>query len=273
MYEVPVSPQKGIQKGIKPMNGKVNRKLNRRNPYPNGGAAGQYETGSSVQAGLVPQLHFPFLREIKRSDLSVFCERLVYKKYRKKEYVYFPYEPDDRVYFVMHGNVEIGYLDESGRELSIDILNSGEIFGAFLRRDSMNGSFARTVDKAVIAFLNRDDFEDFLGKYPHFATEILSTMSTRIEVLERKLRNLVFSDVKTRICKLLYALFDKAGDKTTGLIKIQLTHQDIANLVASSRETASLHLSELKKSGVIAYERKRIRILSLPDLLRIISCC
>ncbi|RMG32782.1 MAG: helix-turn-helix domain-containing protein, partial [Methanobacteriota archaeon] len=61
------------------------------------------------------------------------------------------------------------------------------------------------------------------------------------------------------------------GDQRTGQIKIPLTHQDIANLVASSRETASLHLSDLKKSGVIAYERKRIRILSFPLLQNCIA--
>ena len=141
-----------------------------------------------------------------------------------------------------------------------------------LSADAISGGFARAVDKALVAFLNKDDFDNFLEKYPRFSTKILRTMGQRIEMLENKLKNLVFSDVKTRICKLLYALYEKAGDKRSGQIKIQLTHQDIANLVASSRETASLHLSELKKNGIISYERKRIRILSLNSLLRY-SCC
>ena len=96
-------------------------------------------------------------------------------------------------------------------------------------------------------------------------------MSNRLNSLETKLQNLVFSDVKTRICKLLFSLYEKSGDPSTGQIKIPLTHQDIANLVASSRETASLHLSELKKSGVITYERKYIRILSVPLLQQCIA--
>ncbi|NIV04315.1 helix-turn-helix domain-containing protein [Candidatus Saccharibacteria bacterium] len=107
-----------------------------------------------------------------------------------------------------------------------------------------------------------------MEKYPRFSGKILRSMSDRISTLEMKLQNLVFSDVRTRICKLLLSLYEKAGDQRSGQIKISLTHQDIANLVASSRETASLHLSNLKKDGTIAYERKRIRILSLRNLQR-----
>jgi CRP-like cAMP-binding protein len=63
-------------------------------------------------------------------------------------------------------------------------------------------------------------------------------------------------------------LLDKIGEPDSRTINIRLTHQDIANLVASSRETASLHMSDLKKNGIIAYDRRCIRILSTEKLLR-----
>lgn len=218
------------------------------------------------------QFHFPFLQGIKKSEIKDISSRIVFQKYAKKAYVYLPYNNAEKIYFIKHGNVEVGYLDESGRELSIDILGPGEIFGSFMGQH-FSGGFARTVDKAILAILNKDDFEEFLERYPRFAFKIFKLMTQRITTLEIKLQNLVFSDVKTRICKLLYSLYEKAGDKKSGQIKISLTHQDIANLVASSRETASLHLSELKKRGTIAYQRKRIRILSLNDLQRFSASC
>lgn len=223
------------------------------------------------------RLQFPFLNGIKDEVLRMIFSMMVQQKYARKEYVYLPYNTTEKVYFIIHGNIEIGYLDETGRELSIDILGPGEVFGSLMGRgfgtgtnggfrEGGSGGFARSVDRCTLAVLNKNDFEEMLEKYPRFAYRILKLMSRRISTLEGKLQNLVFSDVKTRICKLLYSLYEKAGDRRNGQIKIPLTHQDIANLVASSRETASLHLSELKKSGTIDYERKWIRILSMSEL-------
>jgi CRP/FNR family transcriptional regulator len=232
--------------------------------------------------GITP-LSFPFLRGVNNHEIQDINSRTIHQKFQKKEYIYLSYNRNEKVFFIVHGNVELGYLDESGRELSLDILGPGEVFGCFTARnfsfrnekrfgESISGEFARALDKTVLAVLNKDDFEMFLEKYPRFAFKMLKLMSQRISILETKLQNLVFSDVKTRICKLLFSLYQKAGDKRNGEIKISLTHQDIANLVASSRETASLHLSELKKNGTIAYERKRIRIISINALQKYSTC-
>lgn len=210
---------------------------------------------------------FPFLQGLQAGEIAILNARLIQQKYDRREYVYLPYDNSEKVCFIIHGNVEVGYLDESGRELSIDILGPGEAFGVLLGRN-LTGGFARSIDKTVLAVLTKDDFAELLERHPRFALRIIALMNQRISILENTLRNLVFSDVKTRICKLLFTLFQKSGDRRSGLIRIPLTHQDIANLVASSRETASLHLSELKKSGIIAYERKRIRICALAKLER-----
>ena len=124
---------------------------------------------------------------------------------------------------------------------------------------------AGEVDKKL-ADAAKSEFDQLLERFPRFSNRIIRLMNTRIQALEKKMRGLVFNDVRTRICSLLHTLYLKAGDKNSGQIKVPLTHQDIANLVASSRETASLHLSELKKLGIITYERKQIRILSIETL-------
>ena len=221
-------------------------------------------TDSGVAYQITP-LHFPILNGVREDEIYFPNAQTIHPKFAKKQYLYFPYDNTEKVYYIIHGNIEIGYLDESGRELSIDILGSGEIFGSLLGRN-FSGGFARSIGKSMLAVLNRDDFENFLERSSRCSFRILKMMNHRISFLETKLQNLVFSDVKTRICKLLFSLYEKSGDKQSGHIRIPLTHQDIANLVASSRETASLHLSDLKKSGTIAYERKRIQILSLSAL-------
>ncbi|RMG67876.1 MAG: Crp/Fnr family transcriptional regulator [Calditrichaeota bacterium] len=195
-------------------------------------------------------------------------ERMIMKNYQKREYIYLSSENLDKVFVIKKGNVEIGYIDEGGRELAIDILGKGEIFGAVMGREGYLGGYARAIDKALICHMPRQEFEEILQRFPNLSYRILKLLGLKINVLENKLQNLVFKDVKTRICELLYNLYRKSGDPDTGRIKIPLTHQDIANLVGSTRETASVYLSELKKEGVIDYERKNIQIVSLRGLER-----
>jgi len=209
---------------------------------------------------------FKGVNEAERQRLH---DSMLMKNYDKKEYIYFSSESMDKVYIVKKGNVEIGYLDDSGRELAIDILGPGELFGA-VHGTGFAGGYARAVDKALICTIDRREFEEFLEKMPKLSAKVLKLLGFKIHILENKLQNLVFKDVKTRICELLYNLYNKSGDKNTGLIRVPLTHQDIANLVGSTRETASVYLSELKKEGVISYERKKITIRSLDSLKRYI---
>ena len=207
---------------------------------------------------------------MKEAEMKQIENKMVMKDYDKKEYIYFSLDDTDRVYFVKDGNVEIGYVDESGRELVLDILGPGEIFGTILGK-GMHSGFARASGKALICTMNRTDFEDFLQRSPDVSLKVLKFLGFKINVLENKLQNLVFKDIKTRICDLLYSLYQKSGDKQKQIIKIPLTHQDIANLVGSTRETTSVYMSELKKDGIIAYERRRIKILSEEKLKEQIS--
>ncbi len=205
-------------------------------------------------------------KDFSEAELMKFNDKMVMKDYNKKEYLYLAPENLDTVFLVKQGNIEIGYIDESGRELAIDILGAGEIFGA-VPGEGYSGGYARAIDRTIVCILNRTEFEHFLELHPQFSLRVMKLLGAKIRVLENKLQNLVFKDVKTRICELLYSLYQKTGDPKTGLIKITLTHQDIANLVGSTRETASVYLSELKKDGIIDYIRKKIKVTA-PGALR-----
>ena len=209
-------------------------------------------------------------KDLSEAELAKFNEKMYMKDYGKKEYIYLASDNLNTVYLVKHGNIELGYIDESGRELAIDILGPGELFGA-VPGQGYGGGYARAVDKAIICILDRSEFEQFLEAHPEFSLKILKLLGLKINVLENKIQNLVFKDVKTRICELLYSLYEKSGDPRSGFIKITLTHQDIANLVGSTRETASLYLSELKKDGVIDYVRKKVKVIA-PQQLQRMAC-
>jgi CRP/FNR family cyclic AMP-dependent transcriptional regulator len=208
----------------------------------------------------------PFFEGIGKAELNSLFSNFHYKQFQQKQYILPPHRQGKEIFFLLRGNVDMGYLDESGRELSIDVLGPGQIFGTFTE-NHLPSAYARTISKTVVGIQSKADFHNFLSHHPQYALYILKMLEERMTMLEQKLQAFVFKDVRTRICTLLESLFRKAGDQKTGRIRIPLTHQDIANLVGSSRETASLCLSELKKQGIIETGRRKIRILSRKDLI------
>jgi CRP/FNR family transcriptional regulator len=210
---------------------------------------------------------FPVFKSLKEEELAIFNQRTVLKRYRKKEFVYLPFEEKQNIYFIKKGNVEIGYLDDDGKELTLDILGEGDIFGQFLGFGFSKG-YARALDEAIICYIRKNEFEYFLQKYPRLTYKLLKLLTLKINSIENKLQDLVFKDVKTRICQQLLRLYQKSGNQKNGKIRIPLTHQDVAKLVGSTRETASVCLAELKKDGIISYQRRRIFIHSLNELLK-----
>ena len=190
------------------------------------------------------------------------------RSYRRREYVYLPFENPEKLYVVRRGFVEIGVLSRDGRELTLDVLGEGESFGAVLLPGG-KGEFARAIGPAVVEDLQREDLDLLLRKEPGITIGLLKAVQSRHREMAEKFQQMVFLDVRSRIASMLLGLYGKCGDGR-GLIPISLTHQDIANSVASSRETASLHLSELKKLGILHYNRRHIRILSLPELAALI---
>ncbi|HFE64057.1 MAG TPA: Crp/Fnr family transcriptional regulator [Caldithrix sp.] len=103
------------------------------------------------------------------------------------------------------------------------------------------GGYARALSRSLVCSMNRQDFEDFLQKFTEMSFRVLKLLGFKINVLENKLQNLVFKDIRTRICNLLSSLYEKSGDRERQLIKVPLTHRDIANLMGCTRETASLN--------------------------------
>ena len=219
-----------------------------------------------------PELKFWYLKRFElfqrlpESEIKEIDRRSLMKSYEPKSYIYFSLEDPDKVYLIKDGHVEVGYIDQEGKEFILDVLGPGDFFGAFTTAVELEG-FARAVTQTFVCVLNTVDFADILIKNPDIAMEVLKRQSALVRSLQSKIKELVFHDVQYRVRSLLYGLFKKFADPKTSKFQIPLTHQDIASMVGCARETASAVLSDLKKSGIIDYSKKYITVIS-PERLK-----
>jgi CRP/FNR family transcriptional regulator, cyclic AMP receptor protein len=189
----------------------------------------------------------------------------------KGEYVYFDSHNHNKLYFLKGGTIKIGHIDGEGKEVIKEIIREGEIFGQFtLERHNLHGEFAQAYksDVSLCAF-NIEDFEKLLKKKPELAFHFSKQVGQKLHKFQNRLLNLLNKDVKTRLINFLIMLAQEEGipeDDGSYTITNFLTHEDIAQLIASSRQTITTMLNEMEADGLVNVTRQVIKIPSVKAL-------
>ncbi len=190
---------------------------------------------------------------------------------RKGDYIYFDSHHLNKLYFVKDGFIKIGYIDEKGDEIIREIIREGEIFGQFsLERNNLNGEFARAYkgDVSLCAF-SIEDFEMLLKKKPELAIKYSKQVGDKLRRAQFRLISMLNKDVRSRLLSFLYQLAADNGaipgaDKHS--MDNFLTHEDIAKLIGSARQTVTTMINQLEEEGLIKITRSKIQF---PDMKKL----
>jgi CRP/FNR family transcriptional regulator len=194
----------------------------------------------------------------------------------KGEYIYFEAYNLNKIYFVKEGTIKIGYIDGEGNEKVKEIIRKGELFGQFsLERNNLNGEFAQAYrnDVSICAF-TIDDFEKLLKNRPELALKYSKQVGAKLRNIENRLLNLLNKDVKTRLIHFLWQLIEQNLGEVTEegfCMPNYLTHEDIAGLIGSSRQTVTTIINELETEGILSYNRQEICFLDVKKLQKLVN--
>jgi len=191
------------------------------------------------------------------------------KTFKKGEFIYIPEEQADHIYLLSDGRVKIGAYGDGGKEITKAILNTGEVFGelsligALKRRD-----FAYAMESTTLCVITVDEMKSLMREYSSLQLFIMKVMGNRVLEMEQRLESLVFRDSRTRIVEYLLNLAKKNGQRVGYEIVVRrfLTHQEIANLTATSRQTVTTVLNELRTKNIITFNRKRLLVRDIDAL-------
>src|SRR6201985_1873368 len=179
----------------------------------------------------------------------------------KGEYIYFEAYNHNKIYFVKEGTIKIGYIDGEGNEKIKEIIQKGVLVGQIsLERSNLNGEFAQAYkDSVSICAFTIDDFERLLKNRPDLALKYSKVVGAKLRNIENRLVNLLNKDVKTRLIHFLWQLVEQnLGENTAEgfCMPNYLTHEDIAGLIGSSRQTVTTMINELETEGTLSYHRR-----------------
>ena len=212
-------------------------------------------------------------RALSYSQIKQLCIITGFKKAKKGDVIYFSSSEVPRIFLLKKGNIKIVSLDEEGNETIKDIIQKGDLFGELeLDNDQNSNEYAKALtDEVIICSFLVSDFENLLLRNPSLALSYTKFVGLKMKRFKNSYSNLVSKDAKTRLLSFLKEWADRDGKKVDNRVVLQnyLTQTDIAQIICTSRQTATTLLSELEENGILHYGRKEIIIEDVSRLINI----
>jgi CRP/FNR family cyclic AMP-dependent transcriptional regulator len=181
------------------------------------------------------------------------------KRFPKDAIVFSRGDESDSLYIVRSGKVKAVIHDEEGREIVLAVIGEGECFGEMGVLDGVPRSATIvTQEPTEMLVIRRNDFKKLLSANPDMALNLIAVVLQRLRRADQKIESLGLRYVHGRVANLLMQSAEPQGREW--VVKGKMTHQEIANVVGSSREMVSKILAELVEAGSISIEKRQITI-------------
>jgi CRP/FNR family transcriptional regulator, cyclic AMP receptor protein len=204
--------------------------------------------------------------DLSESEMMAIAKAAPMRTYAPGQMLFTPHQPVEALFILKRGRVRIFRVSPDGRALTTAIVTPGTIFGEMvLLGQQMYDNWAEALDEAVVCVMSRDDVRRFLLSDARIAARITAILGARLKAMEQRLTEAVFKTVPQRVAATLLTLsaqpLKRPGLLPFGARPISITHEQLAALVGTSRETATKALDELADRGVIRLGRGRITVL------------
>ncbi len=203
--------------------------------------------------------HVALFQGFSRRELETLAGHAVKKSYPKNTLLLAEGDCTDCLYVIVNGRVKVYRTDEEGREVILAMLGPGEYFGEMALLDNEPRS-ASIITRTACELLTipKDGFMQIFSLNAT-ALNLLKGMSHRLREANQMIKSLALFDVYGRVARLFTDMVEIEGDRR--IIPERLTHQEIANMVGSSREMVSIILKELTEGGFVSVEDHQILLL------------
>ncbi len=206
---------------------------------------------------------FPLLRSLRPKDLKRIMAFTKMRDFPKGSQIFTKSESADHMFVVLGGRVKIYSQSNTRKRKTFAYLGPGDFFGEMaVLLDHVRSASAQAVADSSLLMIHRRDFHRFLLSDPDVTFQLLKTVSDRLRRADEEIENLLFRNILGRVSKALYDLAGRCGRRfRKGLILDErYTHQELADLVGTTREPLSRALAMLRRADLVGTAEGRIFI-------------
>lgn len=202
-----------------------------------------------------------------KEEIEALAGRLHDRVLERRQLILDPDSRGDRIYLVKTGAVRVYQISADGRELTTAILRPGQLLGtAALASVSQQAGFAVALEpQTCVCDATGEEFLRMMSAHPMLAAKVMVALARQALRLEQQLEQLAFQEVPVRLAQALVQLAEDNG----GQLPSGLTHEAIAKLISSTRETVSKTLGQFAEDDLVELGYRRIRVLDWPRLRQV----
>lgn len=211
----------------------------------------------------------PAFTNLNEADLEKINDITLQRSFRKGSIIFMEGDEGEAFYFIKSGKIKIFKTSPDGRELIFAILSEGDVFAEVtLFNDIAYPASAEVLEDAVLGMIKNQELEALISKNSGLALSIIKVLSRKLFNSQQKVKELALGDTYMRTAQTIVKLAEAHGKKTEdGLeVKLDISRQELANMIGTARETVSRALSQFKKEGSVDISGKKIIVKDMSKL-------
>jgi CRP-like cAMP-binding protein len=212
---------------------------------------------SQKPEAIAPLRAIPMFSGVSDDVLESIASLLIERRFPKHKTIVEEGAPGDYMYIIVEGRVKVTKLSGDGREKILELLEVGDFFGEMsLFDDAPRSASVKGLSQVRILALARNDFLRLLARSPDLALSVIQELTRRLRQVDEQASSLSFQRVKERTMGLLVRLAREEPGQEGRRKTPVLTHQQIADMIGTSRETVTRAIKGLKADGWLEQDGK-----------------
>jgi CRP/FNR family cyclic AMP-dependent transcriptional regulator len=184
------------------------------------------------------------------------------RSYRDDAVVFSQGDPGDALYGVVTGKVRISASSRDGREMFLNIMEPGDIFGEIALLDGrQRTATARATSPSELIIITRDHFSELLTRDPKLVSHVIQLLCERIRWTSGLAEESALLSVPERLARRLLSLGELHGHETPDGIELTISQEEVARFLSLSRQVVNQYLQQWKGHGWITLARSKIIII------------
>ena len=209
----------------------------------------------------------PLLKGLDGDELSKLGALIKERRAPKGSYIVYVEDPGPSMMFIAHGTAKVTLVSSEGKEIVLYNLTKGDFFGeiAILTGEDRSANVVATSECRLLV-LSEEDFKKHMSDSNGLALAMMRELALRLRAASEKIGDLALYDVYRRVARTLKSMAKptEIEGESVLIIEERPTHQELANMVGTSREMVTRALKGLEEDRCIVIDNKQIQVRKMP---------
>ena len=212
----------------------------------------------------------PLFAAMTPAELDAILTMAIEHRYHRGQTIFQKDDAGSALMAVLAGRVRISAVSAEGKEMTLNVISPGEVFGEIALLDGKPRSAdATAIEETILLVLERRDFLPFVLNNQDLTARLLAILCERLRRTSVALEDIALFDLPVRLGRVLLKLGEDYGRPTDAGLRIdmKLSQKDLSNLVAATRESINKQLRTWREAGMVTIDGGYL-ILTRPARLK-----